>query len=158
MLLLIPRYADIVGSVILPVLGAVPDGCIVLFSGMGDDAQNELSVGVGALVGSTIMLLTIPWYLSIMGGRVPLSQGLPNYRSRLTPDEDTPTSALHTSGISISPIIGKGAVFMLITSVSYLVLQVPGLFLLDLSPAEQSAGERKYSIIGLVMCILFLSW
>lgn len=61
LLLLVPAVAGIVGSVVLPVLGAVPDGAIVLFSGMGDDAQEELSVGVGALAGSTIMLLTIPW-------------------------------------------------------------------------------------------------
>lgn len=61
LLLLVPAVAGIVGSVVLPILGAVPDGAIVLFSGMGDDAQEELSVGVGALAGSTIMLLTIPW-------------------------------------------------------------------------------------------------
>lgn len=61
LLLLVPSLAGIVGSVVLPVLGAVPDGAIVLFSGMGDDAQDELSVGVGALAGSTIMLLTVPW-------------------------------------------------------------------------------------------------
>ena len=41
-------------------LSAVPDGAIMLFSGLGPDAQNQLSVGVGALAGSTIMLLTVP--------------------------------------------------------------------------------------------------
>lgn len=61
LLLLVPAVAGLVGSVVLPVLGAVPDGAIVLFSGMGDNAQQQLSVGVGALAGSTIMLLTIPW-------------------------------------------------------------------------------------------------
>ena len=58
LLLLVPSLAGIVGSIVLPVLGAVPDGAIVLFSGLGPDAQNQLSVGVGALAGSTIMLLT----------------------------------------------------------------------------------------------------
>lgn len=42
LLLLVPSFAGIVGSVVLPVLGAVPDGCIVLFSGMGPDAQENL--------------------------------------------------------------------------------------------------------------------
>ena len=38
-------------------------------------------VGVGALAGSTIMLLTIPWCLSVYGGRVDLdSDGKANYR------------------------------------------------------------------------------
>tara|TARA_B110000091_G_C13514003_1_gene349620 strand:+ start:259 stop:459 length:201 start_codon:yes stop_codon:yes gene_type:complete len=53
------------GSVVLPVLGAIPDGMIVLFSGLGPDAAEQLSVGVGALAGSTIMLLTIPWYVIV---------------------------------------------------------------------------------------------
>lgn len=49
LLLLIPSLAGIVGSIVLPILGAVPDGAIVLFSGMGPGAQEQLSVGVGAL-------------------------------------------------------------------------------------------------------------
>ena len=51
LLLLIPSIAGFVGTVVLPFLGAVPDGAIVLFSGIGPDAQEELSVGVGALAG-----------------------------------------------------------------------------------------------------------
>ena len=67
LLLLVPSLAGLVGSCVLPVLGAVPDGAIMLFSGMGpiDEVQETLSVGVGALAGSTIMLLTIPWAMAI---------------------------------------------------------------------------------------------
>lgn len=72
LLMLIPSLKGIVGPVVLPVLGAVPDGAIVIFSGLGPiaSAQEQLSVGIGALAGSTIMLLTIPWGLSIYYGRV----------------------------------------------------------------------------------------
>jgi hypothetical protein len=68
LLLLVPSMAGLVGGVVLPLLGAVPDGAIILFSGLGDKetAQETLSVGVGALVGSTIMLLTIPWAISFL--------------------------------------------------------------------------------------------
>lgn len=61
LLLLVPSLAGLVGGVVLPLLGAVPDGAIILFSGLGDyeTAQETLSVGVGALAGSTIMLLTV---------------------------------------------------------------------------------------------------
>jgi hypothetical protein len=59
LLLLVPKFAGIVGSIVLPILGAVPDGCIVLFSGMGPDAQNQLAVGVGAL-GKPISLYIVP--------------------------------------------------------------------------------------------------
>jgi hypothetical protein len=53
---------------------AVPDGAIVLLSGMGPDAQSKLSVGVGTLAGSTIMLLTLPWAACGWLGRVELSR------------------------------------------------------------------------------------
>lgn len=39
LLLLVPSLSGIVGSIVLPVLGAIPDGAIVLFSGLGPDAQ-----------------------------------------------------------------------------------------------------------------------
>lgn len=58
----------------LPVLGAVPDGAIVLFSGMGENAPTQIVVGVGALAGSTIMLLTIPWVLATYSGRVDMPE------------------------------------------------------------------------------------
>lgn len=41
-LLLLTPYAGLIGSVVLPVLGAVPDGAIVLFSGMGPDAKEQI--------------------------------------------------------------------------------------------------------------------
>ena len=111
----------------LPILGAVPDGMIVLFSGLGPNAQEELNVGVGALAGSTIMLLTIPWFLSILGGRVNLDQsGTPRYRSpKLSPPENY---SLTGTGVSISKSVNTTAKFVYATAVIYLLLQVPGLF------------------------------
>lgn len=40
-----------------------------------------LAVGIGALCGSTILLLTLPWFLSVFGGRVDIHHvtGKPNY-------------------------------------------------------------------------------
>ena len=79
-LLMLTPYSKLVGSCILPVLGAVPDGALVLFSGLGPDAQENLDVGVGALAGSTVMLITIPWALAIWGGRVDADdRGRPRY-------------------------------------------------------------------------------
>jgi hypothetical protein len=83
LLLLIPKYEGIVGSVVLPVLGAVPDGAIVLFSGLGADAQEQLNVGMGGLAGSTVMLLTIPWLLAVFAGRVNIENGVANYAKKV---------------------------------------------------------------------------
>jgi len=61
-LLLLTPYAPLIGSIVLPFLGAVPDGMMVLFSGLGKPtavAQVSLKVGMGALAGSTILALTM---------------------------------------------------------------------------------------------------
>jgi Ca2+/Na+ antiporter len=65
---LFPKFGTVIGALLLPVLGAVPDAAIVVASGaVGTvaEAQEQLSVGVGTLAGSTIMLLTIPWCASM---------------------------------------------------------------------------------------------
>ena len=92
LLLLIPRWSGLIGSIVLPFLGAVPDSAIgsvnlfgflvVLFAGLGDEAsvKKQISIGIGALAGSTILLITIPWALSIIAGRVSLNEkGEGNY-------------------------------------------------------------------------------
>ena len=80
-LMLLDSWKPIVGPIILPVLGAVPDAAIVFFSGMGPGAQQQLSVGIGALAGSTVMLLTIPWVLSIYGGLVAYDGSKPDVKA-----------------------------------------------------------------------------
>ncbi len=49
LLLLVPAWAGLVGSVVLPVLGAVPDGCMVLFSGLGPNAQGKYTAASALL-------------------------------------------------------------------------------------------------------------
>ncbi|CAM9847904.1 unnamed protein product, partial [Heterosigma akashiwo] len=89
------------GSVVLPVLGAVPDAAIVLFSGLGPDAQEQLSVGVGALAGSTIMLLTMPWVLSVFAGRVSLDdKGACRYKK--SPKLIPPMLSLTKTGVEVA--------------------------------------------------------
>ena len=93
LLLLIPKLAPIVGSLVLPVLSALPGAAIIVFSG---DAKNikllerKISVGIGALAGSTVFLLTLPWSLSIIYGRVDIDwkKSSCNYKKRL--DSESP--------------------------------------------------------------------
>eukprot|EP00929_Paragymnodinium_shiwhaense_P028856 TRINITY_DN16660_c0_g1_i1.p1 TRINITY_DN16660_c0_g1~~TRINITY_DN16660_c0_g1_i1.p1 ORF type:complete len:589 (+),score=213.84 TRINITY_DN16660_c0_g1_i1:70-1836(+) len=173
MLLLCPKYAGLVGSIVLPILGAVPDGMMVLCSGLGEpsEAQKEVAVGVGALAGSTIMLLTLPWFLSILSGRVTLNNGVPTYNK----PESAPANwekldpmnkwNLCGTGVGIGQTLKKNAVTMLITSTSYFVIQGPAL-LVDkqaeyntLKPAEQneerkfeSNFEHNFAWAGLFLC------
>lgn len=124
LLLHIPSLSGIVGSVVLPVLGGVPDGMMVLFSGIGPTlkAQNQLDVGMGALSGSTIMLLTIPFFLSIFAGRVTIEDGNCNYKNK--PTEGMGCNPLGT-GIEFKPLIKTNAILMFITSLPFLVVQIP---------------------------------
>jgi Ca2+/Na+ antiporter len=124
LLLLIPAYSGIVGSIVLPVLGAVPDGAIVLFSGMGgtkEIAQEQLKVGIGALAGSTIMLLTIPWCLAIMAGRVNTDEdGKAMYHGR---PKLEPTNRIMGSGVACGSSIAYSSKVMLVTLLSFVVIQ-----------------------------------
>ncbi len=137
-------------------LGAVPDGAIVLFSGLGADAQAQLNVGVGALAGSTIMLLTIPWGLSIIGGRVNLKNGEAMYSAK---PKLTTGGGLGGSGISPGPAVARGGKIMILTSLSYLLIQGSAFAFSCGSKAdaeECKANKEKYfALAGLVTAMVF---
>merc|ERR1712188_169559 len=139
-----------VGSCVLPVLGAVPDGAIMLFSGLGDveEAQENLAVGVGALAGSTIMLLTVPWALSLWAGRVDLdADGKANYaRKPKLGANRGPTEC----GVSPGPQVKSGANIMVLTLVSYVIIQGPAFFMGGDSRAEVAENEKSWALLGLV--------
>ena len=159
LLLLVPSMAGLVGGVVLPLLGAVPDGAIILFSGLGslEDAQETLSVGVGALAGSTIMLLTVPWAVSIFSGRVDIDDsGVTQYLSvpKLTQKKSI-KATLTKTGVSISKEISHGGIVMAFTTIPYFLIQVPAMFLHG--PTEDVAeGEHWWSLGAFCVCIIGL--
>lgn len=130
-LLMLTPYSKLVGSCILPVLGAVPDGAIVLFSGLGPNAQSSLDVGVGALAGSTVMLITIPWALAIYGGRVNLDEsGAPRYAVPRGQPRLWPESNYFKAGVSVGAgydVVLAMALWMLVTSTPYFVVEIGAL-------------------------------
>jgi Ca2+/Na+ antiporter len=122
----------IIGGLLIPVLGAVPDCAIILVSGLGDrdKVQEELAVGVGTLAGSTIMLLTLPWAAGVVlgardldvstgqaaserdpvtGRQKPKHTGLTLTRSVVTTDDNVPVFSR----------------IMMATLVSFLIIQIP---------------------------------
>jgi len=168
LLLLIPSIAGLVGSVVLPILGAVPDGMMVLFSGMGpkDQVQQTLAVGIGALAGSTIMLLTIPWVLSIMGGRVDIINGQRgNYKCPRGVDKSewkklSDSNRSLTSGkAGIETIVSRvkaAAIIMVITALPFLLIQGSA-FKFDKaheSTSEQTNQEKYFAMVGFFVCVI----
>eukprot|EP00930_Biecheleria_cincta_P018780 TRINITY_DN1450_c2_g1_i1.p1 TRINITY_DN1450_c2_g1~~TRINITY_DN1450_c2_g1_i1.p1 ORF type:complete len:596 (+),score=112.64 TRINITY_DN1450_c2_g1_i1:57-1790(+) len=165
LLLFIPQLAGLVGSIVLPVLGAVPDGMMVLFSGMGpvEKAQESVAVGVGALAGSTIMLLTVPWFLAVLGGRVDIdASGKCAYseENKLTRTGFLET-LLHT-GIGYKDEIRANAKIMFITSLTYLIIQLPSLCADDQSaghiPLDEIRYENKrestWAMLAFLICVI----
>jgi len=167
LLLLVPGYADMVGSIVLPILGAIPDGMIVLFSGMGPlaIAQENVAVGVGGLAGSTIMLLTLPWLLSVRAAQVDMNDKGEFVGYKAKPGKRS--TAGKPQGCQFNDGVTKNAWIMLLTSLSYFVIQFPALTVDDQKTKEQlgdgyleevmkeSKGEHLWAGIGAI-CTLAL--
>jgi len=157
LLLLVPSMAGLVGGVVLPLLGAVPDGAIMLFSGMGpiEEAQEKLAVGVGALAGSTIMLLTIAWSTCLFAGLVDYTNGAPDYLKKpKLGNKKSFMESLTTSGIGVSPKVNHSAKVMMITTVSYLIIQVPAEIFNGRTHEQISKLEKAWAISAFVVCLI----
>lgn len=101
------------------------------------------------------MVLIIPWFLSIVGGRVNIDPktGRPNYKApKLNPPN---FYHLTETGVVISPEVRKTSFMVLLTATSYLLLQVPGLVYLNASPEKQAKGEKNWALLGLILCVCF---
>ena len=93
----------------------------------GWDWRQKLDVGVGCLAGSTIMMLTVPWALSILAGRVRIVDGEADYEGesrrqksnlgKKSPEKQGPPPLwpLTGSGVSMSAEVRRGSVLMLLT-------------------------------------------
>lgn len=155
-LLLVPSLAGIVGSIVLPILGAVPDGMMTLCSGLGPNAQSTVGAGVGVLAGSTVMLLTFPWFIAVTFGRVPIEKGRANFASK------EGNNGLFDSGISYDKTIKQNAVIMMLTTLLYLIIQTPAWFAdniphpSDEETRQQAASESQWALIGgIASCVAF---
>lgn len=172
LLLLLPQVAPIVGSVVIPVLGALPDSAVILFSGLGDisEAREQLNVGVGALAGSTVMLLTIPWTLSIVAGRVSISKKTGSCRyarpANAPPTwkklRDNQKDPLNNTGVEPdAKAMRSGARNIAFTAVSYLIIQGAAFAYKrgDGPDPGLAKHEKVFACIGLVLCtVLFLRY
>jgi len=172
LLLLVPGYADMVGSIVLPILGAIPDGMMVLFSGIGPlaIAQEQVAVGIGALAGSTIMLLTLPWILSVYAGLVDYKDGKCVGYTKKAGQKFT--GGAMSGAIEFQDGVTKNSILMFLTSLSYFVIQIPA-YLVDNQKTKdqmgggadylnevmkESASENFWALIGLFATVFFFTF
>ncbi|KAF7140329.1 hypothetical protein RHSIM_Rhsim06G0204200 [Rhododendron simsii] len=87
----------LIGGLLLPVLGALPDAMLILVSGLSgttETAQSKVSVGMGLLAGSTILILTLLWGTCIIVGKCDIQD------SKAVDGKDTKGLSLTGSGVS----------------------------------------------------------
>lgn len=148
----------IVGGLVIPILGAVPDGAIILVSGLGGgskaELQKQIAVGVGTLAGSTIMLLTVPFAASIwFGSRAlgPSGEGLTHSDSRSKKCPLVRDTFLWSDGVTVNSSIPMSAKLAIVTSLSYLIIQIPAFMYSGAKDA--SAREHLPALIGLIVSV-----
>jgi hypothetical protein len=156
--------AAIIGGVVLPLLGAVPDSAMIIASGVGgsrEEVQKEINVGMGTLAGSTIMLLTIPWLGGIILGRVDIvnKEGIDKKCSRFS------IKSFWKQGVSVFPDVTRGAIVMLITTLPYFIVQGADWYYGPTRPNTSEANGEvptyiKYTSLstGIICFILFVAY
>ncbi|XP_073526427.1 uncharacterized protein [Phyllobates terribilis] len=136
----------IVGGLFLPILGALPDALLILVSGLSgssETAQTQVSVGMGLLAGSTVMLLTVIWGSCVIVGKCDL-QG-----STAIDGTDTKGFSLTGSGVSSDIWTSYAAMIMVVSVIPFLVVQIPQSFL-------STSGRRLSILVALVLALALL--
>ncbi|XXQ37429.1 EF-hand domain-containing protein [Plasmodiophora brassicae] len=143
----------VIGGLVIPMLGAIPDGVLILISGMGTgsthDIQKDMAVGIGTLTGSSIMLITIPWAAGVWLGRRDIHPATGLAMSTVVNGTVRPMYTKFTwtmTGVTAFHEIAYLAKTMMATALLYLVIQIPAMFFRQ----DQQAGdeERMYAILG----------
>ncbi|CAI9783707.1 unnamed protein product [Fraxinus pennsylvanica] len=132
----------IFGASLFQFLGAIPQIIIVLvsaLSGTTEAAQQQATLGMGLVAGSTVMLLTLVWGLCVLVGSYDLSEATDNTGNQKT---------LKGIGIVTDVQTCYTARIMVVTLVPLIVLQ--------LVKVVPSSGRRVIILIALIITVALL--
>ncbi|KAL6134125.1 hypothetical protein ACLB2K_066358 [Fragaria x ananassa] len=136
----------IIGGLFLPLLSAVPDATIILASGLSGDtatAQSQVSVGMGLLAGSNVMLLTILWGTCLIVGKCDLENSV------AVDEKDTKSFSLTGSGVSTDIWTSYAAGIMVISIIPFVIVQLPQVF-------PTTSDSSLPVLISLIVAICFV--
>nr|XP_043626785.1 sodium/calcium exchanger NCL-like [Erigeron canadensis] len=136
----------IVGGLFLPILGALPDAMLILVSGLSgtpEIAQDQVSVGMGLLAGSTVMLLTVIWGSCIILGKCDIQDSI------AIDNQDTKGFSLVGSGVSTDIWTSYSAMIMAVSVLPFIVVQFPQII-------HSTSGRQLAILIGLTFSIFLL--
>ncbi|MED6121868.1 hypothetical protein PIB30_034101 [Stylosanthes scabra] len=138
----------IIGGLFLPLLSSLPDATIILASGLSgnkETAQSQVSVGMGLLAGSNVMLLTILWGSCLIVGRCDLENSV------AIDDKDTKGFNLSESGVSTDIWTSYAAMLMIVSCIPLVIVQLPQFF----HGAPPSRAALLFSLI-VSICLLIV--
>jgi Ca2+/Na+ antiporter len=154
-MLLLLYGPGLIGGFVIPIMGAVPDGMIILLSGLGDRDQvkEQIAVGVGTLAGSTIMLLTLPWAIGVYLGR----RDIDKETGSCSKNKYSGKLSLFETGVTAFSEIPFMAKTMMVTTLLYLIIQIPA-FIFQGNP-DAFKKESGFALAGLIVSVLtFLAY
>ncbi|XP_062153212.1 sodium/calcium exchanger NCL-like [Alnus glutinosa] len=137
----------IIGGLFLPVLSSLPDATIILASGLSgsaETAQSQVSVGMGLLAGSTVMLLTIVWGSCLIVGKCDL-----DVNSVALDGKDTKTFSFTGSGVSTDIWTSYAARIMIMSIIPLIIVQLPQVF-------QETSLSHLAVLVSLVVSICLL--
>ncbi|KAM5586192.1 sodium/calcium exchanger NCL [Rosa sericea] len=136
----------IIGGLFLPILGALPDAMLILVSGLSgstETAQDQVSVGMGLLAGSTVMLITVVWGSCVFIGKCDIENNI------AVDNKDTKKLSLTGSGVTTDTLTKYSAIIMAVSVIPFIVVQLPQLL--------SSTYLRQLAVlIGLVLSLALL--
>ncbi|KAI9086061.1 hypothetical protein K1719_032138 [Acacia pycnantha] len=136
----------IVGGLFLPILGALPDAMLILVSGLSgskETAQSQVSVGMGLLAGSTVLLLTIIWGTCVIVGKCDIEDSIAK------DSQDTRGFNLTGSGVSTDIWTSYAARIMVISVIPFLIVQI-------LQVLKSTSGRHLAVLVALIVSLLLL--
>lgn len=134
----------IIGGILLPLLGAIPDAVIIAVSGISGsvaEAEEKIDVGVGTLAGSTIMLLCVAFSSSLFVARCDVVDGeakdetlngkFYNHADGLCGETQNICGQLFTTGVTYDRGVLRIKRMMMLSSLGYLGVQIPSMIFKD---------------------------
>ncbi|KAL6626951.1 hypothetical protein ACP70R_030677 [Stipagrostis hirtigluma subsp. patula] len=137
----------LVGGLLLPILGALPDALLVLVSGLSgskETAQSQVLIGMGLLAGSTVFLLTLLWGTCVVVGKCDLGPD-----GKAVDSTDTKGFSLTGTGITTDVQTSYAARIVGISVIPFIIAQFAKI-------VKTHHGKRIAALLALIVSFLLV--
>ncbi|XP_062160321.1 sodium/calcium exchanger NCL2-like [Alnus glutinosa] len=138
------------GASVFQILGTIPQVVLILVTGVTastDTVETLVTMGMGLLTGSTVMLLTLIWGSVVAFGSYDLSQ--PSAADSSDVEENKTPFSLTGYGVSIDIETYYTSRIMIVSMIPFLILQMAKVL-------NSSSGTRIVVLVALLVTLSFL--